>query len=46
MSHVWARTLDRGYALGLLMTLLMNAAMWIVPVVLLIGFVEASNLFN
>ncbi|MCZ8062675.1 hypothetical protein [Silanimonas sp.] len=46
MSHVWARTLDRGYAVGLLMTLLMNAAMWIVPVVLLIGFVEASNLFN
>jgi hypothetical protein len=46
MSHIWARTLDRGYALGLLMTLLMNVAMWAVPVALLIGFVEVSNLFN
>jgi hypothetical protein len=46
MSHVWARTLDRGYGVGLLMTLVQNAAMWILPFVLLIGFVEASNLFS
>lgn len=46
MSHVWARTLERGYGVGLLMTLVQNAAMWVLPVVFLIGFVTISNLFN
>jgi hypothetical protein len=46
MSHVWARTLERGYGVGLLMTLVQNAAMWILPVVVLIGVLSIINLFN
>jgi hypothetical protein len=46
MSHVWARTLDRGYGVGLLMTLLQNAVMWVVPVLLLIAYTTLFNLFT
>jgi hypothetical protein len=46
MSHVWAKTLDRGYGLGLMMTLLQNAATWIVPILVLVAYTTSYNLLT